>query len=421
MNEHLSVGKVFFRLVDEFENAPPGCPQTPDGCALEAYLCPSDQWTIGDGCCFWEDGTPVKEGDTLPNGPGLAERRRSLLAFNAQYCEEYVRKYVTVPLTQNQFDVLCDFRFNTRETTLRNSSRLLPAVNAQEWQKAAIALTEFVYGTTSHEGKAYQKAMRGLLRRRLWQGLLFLDYEPSEAVKDGDVALPCDRVLLKSGIYRDNIRSDGLTTLNIVKMRATKLAEPDSANTINKPAPPPVPGGQAAEKLGAPVAPKPELSASPAAQKSPASVSAIPTAGVGQAAAPGSPAQPSPVSKPAPVVLPSQVQKPPPEPVIIAPKQIDMRGVPYGEIPPDAKPKNMTEAARVIGLVIVGIGSIVQVLSAREIISTTIGAIFYDLSRDAAFVAMAAGGLAMVVGWTTRKRGTAVVVKGMVNARALLK
>jgi lysozyme len=236
MNENRTVGAQFFRLIDEFENAPPDCRQTPDGCALDAYLCPSRQWTIGDGCCFWEDGTPVKEGDTLEDGPGLAARRKSLLAYNAGYCEEYVRANTAVELDENQFDALCSFRFNTRETTLRNSSRLLPAINAKEWQKAAIAFTEFVYGTSSYNGKPYQEAMRGLLRRRLWEGLIFLGLDPQEAVKDKDVALPSDMKLLSSGTYRDMIRSEGLTTLNQVKMKATPLAS--SELVLNTPAPP---------------------------------------------------------------------------------------------------------------------------------------------------------------------------------------
>ena len=139
------------------------------------------------------------------------------------------------------------------------------------------------------------------------------------------------------------------------------------------------------------------------------------------------PVIPAPSAKPAPAPYPPApaggviVTAPPKPPVVIAPKQIDPRTAPYGEILPDSKPKNMTDSARVIGLVIVGIGSIVQVLSAREIISTTIGAVFYDLSRDSAFVAMAAGGFAMFLGWATRKRGTHIVAKGMVNATALLK
>ena len=232
MNENLRVGEQFFRIIREFEKAPADCRQTDEGAALDAYLCPSGQWTLGLGCCYWhDDGRMAQQGDTLD-----PSQVYPMLAYNARYCEDYVRENVTVELTQNQFDVLCSFRFNTRESTLRNSSRLLPAINAKEWQKAAIAFTEFVYGTSTFDGKPYQKALRGILRRQLWHGLIFLDLDPAEAVKQDDVALPCDRKLMGNGVYRDMIRTEGLTTLNQVKMRATPLAQAELV--LTQPAPP---------------------------------------------------------------------------------------------------------------------------------------------------------------------------------------
>ena len=265
MNENLRVGEQFFRIIREFEKAPPDCKQTEDGAALEAYLCPSNQYTLGFGCCFWHyDGRPVKEGDTLdPSQVGV------MLAYNARYCEDYVRACVAVELTQNQFDALCSFRFNTRETTLRNSSRLLPSVNAQEWQKAAVAFTEFVYGTSSFDGKPYQEAMRGLLRRRLWESLIFLGLDPAEAVKDKDVALPSDRVLLSSGVYRDRIRSEGLTTVNQVKMKAPPLS---SDLVLNTPAPPLATTGSTAVVGGVPTVPPVQVGTSPPPVKEPAKI-----------------------------------------------------------------------------------------------------------------------------------------------------
>ena len=384
MNESLSVGEWFFRSVDEFENAPPDCRQTADGCALEAYLCPSGQWTIGDGCCFWEDGSPVQQGDTLEDGPGLEERRKSLLMYNAHYCEAYIRQHVTVPLTQNQFDALCDFRFNTRETTLRNSTRLLPAINAQEWQKAAMAFTEFVYGTSTYEGKPYQRAMRGLLRRRLWNGLVFLGYNPEGAVKDDDVALPSDRKLLSSGVYRDIIRSEGVTTLNQVRMKAAPLqASPEPVQ-----APQPVPAVQEPAKAEpapavkqdsgtliltkdmkaapetAPVAageapspPNPSV-ASPASVQKTAPVS--PGVGTGEGVSP-LPSRPAPPSPNAPVPgakeaapAPSLPKAPPPpRPPVAAPPP------PNDPLPADlADPKDMLMSRRFWGLFITGLSTI---------------------------------------------------------------
>ena len=36
-----------------------------EGCKLVAYKCPAGVWTIGYGSTFYEDGTPVKEGDKI--------------------------------------------------------------------------------------------------------------------------------------------------------------------------------------------------------------------------------------------------------------------------------------------------------------------------------------------------------------------
>ena len=36
-----------------------------EGCKLTAYQCSANRWTIGYGNTFFEDGTPVKQGDTI--------------------------------------------------------------------------------------------------------------------------------------------------------------------------------------------------------------------------------------------------------------------------------------------------------------------------------------------------------------------
>lgn len=472
MNEHLSVGDRFFRDIDEFENAPPDCRQTPDGCALDAYLCPSQQWTIGDGCCFWEDGTPVKQGDTLPNGPELEARRKSLLAYNAKYCEEYVRRYVTVPLTQNQFDMLCAFRFNTRETTLRNSSRLLPAVNAQEWQKAANAFTEFVYGASKLPGPAkqppagwtlrrvgdqfwayppplppapptppgaeappppiqpdpvplgikscdYQEALRGLLRRRLWQGLVFLDLDPEEAVKDKDVALPTDRKFLSSGVWRDSLRSEGVTTLNQVKMKATPLAS--SELVLTQPAPPLA--TRVPEVVGSvPVVPPVQTGTTSPSVKEPAKIEHD-TADVSNnppkvspAPTPPSPAKKPEAINPAPPQSPRAPVPPPKPPVLIAPERINPNALPTNA----DTVKNMADSTRMVGMVLVAIGSIIQVVTLRLGIGTAIGAVFFDLTRDPVVITLAVTAIVAALGWITKRNGKKTFAKGADQAQGNL-
>lgn len=112
---------------------------------------------------------------------------------------------------------------------------------------------------------------------------------------------------------------------------------------------------------------------------------------------------------------------PPKPPPIIAPKSIDIRSIPYGEIDAANGAKNMTDSQRGIGLAIVAIGSVVQILAGREIVSSTIGAVFFDMSRDPAIIAIVTGGIVMFVGWVTRKRGTKVMTDGMKSATQVLK
>lgn len=132
------------------------------------------------------------------------------------------------------------------------------------------------------------------------------------------------------------------------------------------------------------------------------------------------------VEKPAaapasPPVAPPVVTSPPKPPPVIAPKQIDIRSIPYGEVDPANGAKNMTDSRRVLGMVVVGAGSLVQILAAREVVSSSVGAIFFDMSRDPIVVALFCGAVFWVVGWLTRKRGTQIVAKGMAEATTVLK
>ena len=95
--------------------------------------------------------------------------------------------------------------------------------------------------------------------------------------------------------------------------------------------------------------------------------------------------------------------------------------MPYGEIDLDKGAKNMSDSQRGVGMVIVGIGSVIQIVTMRLGIGTAVGAIAFDLSRDPVVIALVATGVAVVIGWLTRKRGTKIMTTGMVNATQVLK
>ena len=85
--------------------------QQEEGCVLHAYKDPVTgnlPITIGYGNTFYEDGSKIKLGDKIE----LA-RAKSLMLNLLPKFEKIVNTKVTVPLTQNQFDVLVSYTWNT--------------------------------------------------------------------------------------------------------------------------------------------------------------------------------------------------------------------------------------------------------------------------------------------------------------------
>ena len=301
--------------------------------------------------------------------------------------------------------------------------------------------------------------MKGLLIRRYTEATLALGYDPSSAY-NYDIALPTEREWQPDwvnpdtgdvqGRYYDRVLA-GKTKFKDVLRIAQRYPLPESTvaahaqvaaplpyqpapieapSAVNLDSPTPAPVGREIpvqlpipeieyeDTPAAPVAmdangtaPETQPSLAPARVPQP-----DPNTGSSKPASPA-PAPTAPQSPPGPVSsLP-----PPKPPVVIAPKSIDIRSIPYGEIDAANGAKNMTDSQRGIGLAIVAIGSVVQILAGREIVSSTVGAVFFDMSRDPAVVAIIAGGVVMFVGWLTRKRGQKVMTDGMRNATQVLK
>ena len=95
-----------------------------EGCKLVAYKCSAGVWTIGFGSTFYENGTKVKQGDTITQA-----RADALLLITANKFAAEVRKLVKSPVNDNQFAALVSFAFNLGIGAL-NKSSLLKLVNA---------------------------------------------------------------------------------------------------------------------------------------------------------------------------------------------------------------------------------------------------------------------------------------------------
>jgi lysozyme len=65
-----------------------------------------DRWTVGHGSTFREDGTPVQPGDTITPPKAIA---RTLA--HIQKDESQIKRCVTAPLSQVEYDLMVDFAY----------------------------------------------------------------------------------------------------------------------------------------------------------------------------------------------------------------------------------------------------------------------------------------------------------------------
>jgi len=121
-----------------------------EGCKLESYKCSAGHDTIGFGNTFYEDGTKVKPGDKITQ-----KRAESLLITLLPKFENIVNKKINVSLTQNQFDALVSYTWNTG-----GSDTLFNLINKKASDKEIRTWFETKYIT------AGGKQLQGLVNRR---------------------------------------------------------------------------------------------------------------------------------------------------------------------------------------------------------------------------------------------------------------
>jgi hypothetical protein len=117
-----------------------------------------------------------------------------------------------------------------------------------------------------------------------------------------------------------------------------------------------------------------------------------------------------------PAAAPRAPVPPPKPPVVIAPERINPNALPTNA----DTVKNMADSTRMVGMVLVAIGSIIQVVTLRLGIGTAIGAVFFDLTRDPVVITLAVTAIVAALGWITKRNGKKTFAKGADQAQGNL-
>ena len=125
-----------------------------EGCELEAYQCSAGVWTIGYG-----HTKDVVEGKIITQ-----EQAEEMLIDELHEYENYINNYVTVALSQNQFDALVSWVYNLGPANLK-ASTLLKVLNQGEYEDVPMQIKRW--------NKAGGKVLEGLIRRREAEACLF--------------------------------------------------------------------------------------------------------------------------------------------------------------------------------------------------------------------------------------------------------
>jgi lysozyme len=126
-----------------------------EGCKLTSYQDSVGVWTIG----FGSTGADVVQEMTITE-----EQAVDRLKHDLQHAEKMVKTFVTVELTQHQYDALVDFCFNCGAGNLQHST-LLKLINQGNFEAA------------HHEFEKWNiaggRVLAGLTTRRLNEEKLF--------------------------------------------------------------------------------------------------------------------------------------------------------------------------------------------------------------------------------------------------------
>ena len=407
----LQPGKAALRLITSFE-----------GLSLKAYRDSVGILTAGYG----HIGPDVTEGMQI-----TLKQADDWLAEDIAEAWDIVRTSVQVPLTQGEADALTSIAFNIG----RVPRSMLAALNGGLSDKGE-AYSPGSYGSALKQFVRNCRAggvpLRGLYRRRLAEACVYSDLPFENACSISVVQLEVDA--------SKNIVPSGTTSLEDTLMRARQdvpILRPDATDVMRAPWPQaidqPIPR-QSTEAipvqlpvpdedelfLDTPAAPpKADAKGSPSVHPQPVPA-AVPSVSKSEPAKPSNSTQ-APMSatvekSAAAPASPPPAPVPPPKPVIIGPQPINPNALPNNA---DTS-KNMADSTRMTGMILVGIGTVVQVVTLRLGVGTAIGAVFFDLTRDPVVITLVVTAIVGGLGWVTKRNGKKTFAKGADKAQGPL-
>lgn len=123
------------------------------------YICPAGWPTVGYGHV-------VKEGEKERFSGGITrEEAMKLLKADVRVAENAVLRYISVPLSDSQFNALASFTFNLGAGALQ-ASTLRKVINRGEYDDAPEQFKRWVY--------ANGKKLKGLVNRRAEEAAMFM-------------------------------------------------------------------------------------------------------------------------------------------------------------------------------------------------------------------------------------------------------
>lgn len=131
-----------------------------EGLKLQGYQCSAMRWTVGYGNTFYEDGSPVKQGDVITKE--RAEKLFDLII--SDFCKKVDAQIKTI-LTENQYSAIVSFAYNVGVNNLAKST-LLKKVNFNP--NDPTIRQEFIKWN-----KAGGKVLAGLTTRRAAEAVLY--------------------------------------------------------------------------------------------------------------------------------------------------------------------------------------------------------------------------------------------------------